>query len=99
MAYDMPSYTCEGDVALAPLLKSKIESIVLDPLYTSNTILHLVSPLISYSQLQVELLYIQLLLGHQDVERLPSQSTASPPRKAPSLYRSAVVAIEHAAEL
>jgi hypothetical protein len=39
VGHDMAGNTCEGDIALAPLLKTKVEPVVLDPLYTANTIL------------------------------------------------------------
>ena len=41
------SDTCEGNVALSPLLETKIESVVLDPRYASNIILLLISFFVS----------------------------------------------------
>jgi len=46
VVYDVSSHTCKGDFTLAPLLESKIEPVVFDPLYSSNTILQLISPII-----------------------------------------------------
>jgi hypothetical protein len=48
MADYVTSDTCEGNVALSPLLETKVESVVLDPLYASNTILLLISSFVSH---------------------------------------------------
>jgi hypothetical protein len=48
MADYVTSDTCESNVALSPLLETKVESVVLDPLYASNTILLLISSFVSH---------------------------------------------------
>ena len=47
MADYVTSDTREGNVALSPLLETKVESVVLDPRYASNTILLLISFFVS----------------------------------------------------
>ena len=98
MVYDMTGNTCKGNVALPPLLESEFESVVLDPLYASNTILLRVSAFISPCDSQMKYFYTQLSLGRRDDWQLPLRSTASPLRIAPSLRGRAAVAIELAVE-
>lgn len=48
MADYVTSDTREGNVTLSPLLKTKVESVILDPLYASNTVLLLISSFVSH---------------------------------------------------
>jgi hypothetical protein len=47
LGYDVAGNTCEGHIALSPLLEAKVESVVLDPLDTADAILCQVSSFIS----------------------------------------------------
>lgn len=99
MAHNVPSHTREGDIALTPLLKSEVEFVVLDPLHAANVILAKDQSSRLVFTVAVEICYAQSLLGHQDAERRPLQSTASLPHTAPSLCGYAVVAMKLTAEL
>ena len=59
LAYDVASDACESDIALSPLLETKVKFVVLDPRYASNAVLARVSAFISPSNLQVKRFHAQ----------------------------------------
>ena len=95
LGYDVTGNTCESNVALSPLLETKVKPVVLDPLNTSDAILiacqlfHL-----NFAVQTMNLFYAQLSLCHQDGWRPPLRSKASLLRTAPSFCRRVVTSIE-----
>lgn len=98
LGHNMTSNACERNIALSPLLETKVESIVLDPLNTSNTILNQVSSFISPSPFVVNIFYVQLSPYRRDGWRPPLRSKASPLRTAPSYCWRVAAIIEPAVE-
>jgi hypothetical protein len=92
LGYNMARNACEGDVALSPLLETKVESVILDPLNAANIVLDPVSLPSHLCRPRMDIFYAQQSLCRPGGWQPPLRLKASPLRTAPSsCWRSAAV--------